>query len=47
MIRMNKIITLVVTNPEKYKLIQPPTTTMGTTEVRFTFNISVIMLEEK
>ena len=24
MIRMNRIITLVVTNPEKYKLIQPP-----------------------
>ena len=38
------IHTLVVTKPEKCQLIQPPTTTMGTIEVRFPFNISVIML---
>ena len=38
------IYTLVVTKPEKCQLIQPPTTTMGTIEVRFPFNISVIML---
>lgn len=38
-----KVQTFVVTKPEKCQLIHPPTTTMGTIEVRFPFSISVIM----